>query len=150
MRELYPKTICLNFQSQENYEKCISERKLLKEYLEKEIKEHPELFPEGITKKWRFYGFTRISKKTGIKMPRIQVGEEVYQIRPSFIMPFQIGLTEFVSQGLNMKMNGASFDRVVENYGKYPMYWYRALASLGRNSIVGTTVKKNPWEYPGR
>jgi hypothetical protein len=26
-------------------------------------------------------------------------------------------------------------------FGKYPAYWYRITQSLGRNSIVGTTIR---------
>lgn len=141
MKELYPKTICLDFTNQENYEKGLKSRKLFGKFLERDIKEHPELFPEGINNNWCFFGLTRTSKKTGIKMRKIQIGKEVYQIRPSFVMPYQIGFTEPVSQGFNMKINGASFERVVENYGRNAMYWYRAFISIGRNSIVGTTVK---------
>ena len=32
-------------------------------------------------------------------------------------------------------------------FGKYPMYWYRIEQSLGRNSIVGTTIR-NPDDIP--
>lgn len=75
-------------------------------------------------------------------MRRIRVaGGAVYQVRPSFMMPYQIGLTQEVSKGLYMYHSGASFDEVVQAHGRDEMYWWRAFVSLGRNSVVGTTVK---------
>lgn len=65
----------------------------------------------------------------------------VYQVRPSFLMPFMIGKTKEVSKGLNIYHSGSSFEAVANNFGKDAMYWYRAYCSLGRNSIVSTTIK---------
>ena len=45
----------------------------------------------------------RHQKKSGLKMRRLLVGVvEVYQVRPSFIMPYQIGRTSEVEKGLFM------------------------------------------------
>jgi hypothetical protein len=81
-------------------------------------------------------------------MRRIRVAcTTVYQVRPSFVMPYQIGLTQDVAKGLYMYFSGASFDQVVQNHGRDELFWYRALVSLGRNALVGTTVK-NPSYLP--
>jgi len=42
-------------------------------------------------------------------MRRIQIksDKEVYQVRPSFLMPFMIGKTEEVSKGLNTYHSGS-------------------------------------------
>ena len=75
-------------------------------------------------------------------MRRIRVGgKDVYQVRPSHIMPYQIGHTSEIEPGLYMYCSGSSFDAVVHNHGHNQMFWWRAVISLGRNSIVGTTVK---------
>lgn len=66
---------------------------------------------------------------------------QVYQVRPSFLMPWQIGKTEDVAQGLYSYYAGMSFESVATVHGHSPMYWYRALVNLGRYSVVGTTVK---------
>jgi len=55
-----------------------------------------------------------------------------------------IGKTEEISKGLNTYHSGSSFEAVANNFGKDAMYWYRAYCSLGRNSIVATTIKKYP------
>ena len=56
-------------------------------------------------------------------------------------MPYMIGKTEEVSKGLLAYHCGSSFENVANLFGRNAMYWYRAFCSLGRNSIVGTTVK---------
>ena len=81
-------------------------------------------------------------------MRRVRVaGQAVYQVRPSFVMPYQIGFTAKVEKGLYMYFSGASFDQVVHNHDHDELYWYRAMISLGRNDLVGTTVK-NPEYLP--
>lgn len=81
-------------------------------------------------------------------MRRIQVaGKDVYQIRPSFMMPYQIGATQEVARGLYMLFSGASLDQVTQTFGRNDMFWWRAFTGLGRNSIVGTTLK-SPEKLP--
>jgi len=72
---------------------------------------------------------------------RIKINGEVYQIRPSLIMPYHKIKTEDAEKGLYMYHSGASFEAVSNNYGKDAMFWYRLFISLGKYSIVGTTVK---------
>lgn len=75
-------------------------------------------------------------------MRRIKAADgQVYQVQPSFIMLSQIGYTHEVAKGLCMYFSGASFDQITHQLGRSDMYWYRAFTSLGRNSLVGTTVK---------
>lgn len=85
----------------------------------------------------------RSVKKTELPLRRIRLSRsrKVYQIRPSFMMPYMIGSTSEVSKGLYMYHAGASFEAVAFNHGHNAMYWWRAMTSLGRNSLVGTTVK---------
>lgn len=87
-------------------------------------------------------GLPRLQKKSGLKMRRLLVGlVEVYQVRPSFMMPYQIGKTQEIEKGLFMYKSGTSFEAVVHNHGHNAMFWWRSFISLGRNSMVGTTVK---------
>lgn len=66
---------------------------------------------------------------------------QVYQVRPSFLMPWQIGKTHEVEKGLYSYYAGMSFEAVAYVHGHSPMYWYRAFTNLGRYSLVGTTIK---------
>ncbi|WP_051470195.1 hypothetical protein [Fischerella sp. PCC 9605] len=42
---------------------------------------------------------------------------------------------------------GVSFETIAYFFGRNPMYWYRIYLSLGRASIVGTTIK-DPAKLP--
>jgi len=72
---------------------------------------------------------------------------EVYQVRPSFMMPYHIAKTDEIAKGLDLYHGGASFETIARNLGKSPMFWYNAYCSIGRNSIVATTIK-NPEKLP--
>lgn len=72
----------------------------------------------------------------------------VYQVRPSFIMPYHIAKTDEIAAGLDLYRGGASFETIARNLGKSPMFWYNVYCSIGRNSIVATTIK-NTDNLPG-
>jgi len=75
-------------------------------------------------------------------MRRIRTADgRVFQVRPSFMMPYMIGRTEEIEKGLYMYFSGASHDQVTHNHKRDEMYWWRALVSLGSNHLPGTTVK---------
>jgi hypothetical protein len=57
------------------------------------------------------------------------------------MMPYHIGKTEEIAKGLDMYQSGSSFESVSRILGKSPMFWYKAYCSLGRNSIISTTIK---------
>jgi len=52
-----------------------------------------------------------------------------------------IGSTEEVEKALYYRRWGVPFDALAYGFGRNPMYWYRAYVSLGRPSLVGTTIK---------
>jgi len=56
-------------------------------------------------------------------------------------MPYMTGYTEDVHKGLLLVKYGVPFWVIALIFGKYPMYWWRMYRSIGRNSIVGTTIK---------
>jgi hypothetical protein len=64
-----------------------------------------------------------------------------YSIRPSFAMPYMTGLVQDVEKPLFLRKFAVPFWALSYCYGKDAMYWYRLETSLGRNSIVGTTIK---------
>jgi hypothetical protein len=65
----------------------------------------------------------------------------VYQIRPSFMMPYMIGETVDVEKALFLRRWGVPFEALAYVFGRDAMYWQRAYLAIGRNSIVGTTIK---------
>ena len=89
------------------------------------------------------------SKKLNLTTRRIKLetNRDVYQIRPDFVLPYMAGMTEEVEKALYLTRYGVLFDALSHVFGRDPSYWYRLYQSLGRFSIVSTSVK-NPHEIP--
>jgi hypothetical protein len=64
------------------------------------------------------------------------------------MMPYLIARTEEVEKALFLCRWGVPFWALTYVFGHNDMFWYRAYISLGRNSLVGTTVKA-PERMPG-
>lgn len=136
------KTICIAFPDEETYGVCMTDQAKFHAHLEQTYQQHPELFPKAFEAGYILHGFV-YSKKQAIKTRRIKLAEnnEAYQIRPSFLMPYMTARTDEVEKGLYFKRWGVPFEALAYGFGRYGMFWYRAYVSVGRNSIVGTTVK---------
>lgn len=106
------------------------------------IDKFPELFPNRIKKGFAMKDI-RLSKKTGILTRRIIMNGVSYTIRPSFVMPYQVAFSADVENVLFLRKFNVPFWALSQMFGKDAMYWYRMEQSLGRNSIIGTTIK-NP------
>src|SRR5207247_88876 len=65
-----------------------------------------------------------------------------FTVRPSFVMPYMTALTEEVEKALYLRSFGVPFHALATVFGRDAMYWYRLEVSLGRNSLVGTTVRQ--------
>ena len=141
------KSICIPI-SEEHYNEIVGNPKAFRPYLDEIISLHPELFPPQIADGYRFNG-TTTSSKLNLPMHRIQLlsNQEVYQLRPDFVMPYMIGLTDEVEKALYLRRYGVPYEALAYVFGKDAMYWYRATQALGRYSIVGTTIK-DPEDIP--
>ncbi len=137
------KTICLGFSDEIYYQACLDDTAKFRQYLASTYEQYPELFPTAFGGGYTLHGFIH-SKKQAIRTRRVKLvaDEEVYQIRPSFLMPYMIARTEEVEKGLYLKRWGVPFEGLAYVFGHNAMFWYRAYVSFGRNSIVGTTVKE--------
>lgn len=135
------KSICLPFASESEYEEIVKETKAFRSYLNKQIEQYPELFPPEIREGFNFCGFVT-SKKQQSTIRRIKLAnQEVYQVRPSFLLPYMSGKTDVIEKALYLRRWGVPFEALAYVFGHNAMYWYRIYTSLGRPSIVGTTVK---------
>ena len=82
------------------------------------------------------------SRKTGWRLRRIDLrNDQSYLVRPSFLMPYLTGHTEDVQAPLYLRKFAVPDWALTEVFGRNPMYWHRLERSLGRFSLVGTTVK---------
>lgn len=142
------KTICLPFPEGTAYERLVEDAVAYRQYLDEQIRQHPELFPADISRGYQLHGMVR-SEKQGLKQRRILVkgSRQAYQIRPDTMMPYMVGSAEFVEKGLYLRERGVSYDAIAHVLGHSPMYWYKVTQSLSRISIVGATVK-DPAVFP--
>ncbi len=135
------KTICLPF-GQEEYYKVVDCPALFRKSLDDRINLFPELFPAEIDRGYQMKE-KRTSKKLSIPIRRIKIGGTGYTIRPSFVMPYMTGFVDETEKALLMRKFGVPFWALRHSFGRDPMYWYRIEQTIGRNSVVGTTVR-NP------
>lgn len=134
------RTICLPF-SQETYADCINNAKEFRKYIDEHIRLFPELFPPEISNGYLMKD-SYPSEKQGIRIRRIDINGVFYTIRPSFMMPYMTGTVEDVEKALFLRKFDVPFWGLSHVFGRDPMYWYRVEKALGRNSIVGTTVRE--------
>ena len=131
---------------QDEYDLLSSGTDSCRNFLDKEIKKYPEIFPSKITEGYVFCGMTRPSKKLDnirFRNIKLKATGEVYTIHPSFIMPNLIGYTDEIEKGLLLRKNNVPYSTLVYIFGRNEMYWYRADKTFSKCNIVGTTVKKN-------
>lgn len=65
----------------------------------------------------------------------------VWTVRPSFVLPYGVGRTEAVEKALYLRQFGVPFEALAYVFGRDASYWERLWLALGRNAVVGTTVK---------
>ncbi len=133
------RTIVLPF-DQEQYFDSIKAPKRFRKELDAFINKIPELFPSTIGNGYSLKEI-RVSKKLNIPTRRIIIDGVSYTIRPSFVMPYHTALSDNVEKALFLQKFDVPFWALSYLFSKDQMYWYRIEQSLGRNSIVGTTIK---------
>jgi hypothetical protein len=138
--------ICLPF-SQENYECNIQNPRDFRVCIDRKIERFPELFPAEIEHGYQMKDIYR-SKKQSVWIRRIEIAGVAYTVRPSFLMPYLVGYVDEIEAALFLRKFNVPFWAVSYVFGKDSMYWYRIEQSIGRNSIVGTTVR-NRQDIPG-
>ena len=133
------RTICLSF-PHDSYNKIVLNPSEFRKYIDGVIASFPDLFPPEIKEGYRMKD-SYYSKKMSIMIRRIKIAGTAYTIRPSFVTPYMTGLTDEVEKGLFLRKFNVPFWALSHVFGKNPMYWYRLGQNLGRNSIVGTTIR---------
>jgi len=131
---------------QEQYLESIFIPYKFREVLDKFIKLYPEVFPSEIGLGYSMKDIYH-SKKLSIPIRRIEIAKTNYTVRPCFAMPYLTGFVDDVENALFLRKFDVPFWALTYVFGKDAMYWYRLEESLGRNSIVGTTIK-NPENLP--
>ena len=141
------KTICIPFE-RESYPEVVSDQARFRRVVDEASARHPELFPRAMGEGYKLHD-TQVSAKLDVRVRRIKLKAtgEVYGICPSFVMPYMVGYTLDVEPALFLEGFGVPFWGLTHVFGHDDMYWYRLTTAVGRNSIVGTTVK-HPGSVP--
>ena len=136
--------IVIDFASEIFYNTIIDNHHKFREYINIQYENHPELFPSAFKQGFHFHGFRHSKKQSGFRTRRILLpgSKKVYSLRPSFMFSYQRAKTEEVEKALFLRRWTVPFSALTYCFGRNDMFWYRALLSLGKPSVVGTTVKK--------
>lgn len=149
------KRICIPIERTE-YEQIIEDKKEVRQLLDRYIEQYPELFPSEIREGYKLHGMLPPSKKMpGVKLRRVQLKAkddqnqaQVFTIAPSYVLPYMTGYSDEVEKALFLHQEfGVAFWGLSYVFGRNDMYWYRLTQNLGRNSVVGTTIK-DPAKLP--
>jgi hypothetical protein len=115
----------------------------VRQFLEPLIQSSPELFPAGMGEGFQLTGRLPESKKMpGIRLRQVRLRDgRVFTLRPSFVISYMTGTVEQLEHPLLLLSLGVPCWVITQIFGRNDMYWYRLLERLGRNSLVGTTVR---------
>jgi hypothetical protein len=137
------RTICLPIR-EERYRQIMDDAPAFRAWLQECFAACPELFPEPFAQ-----GFVMKDRRRSRKLDppltvrRIQLRDgSAYSIRPSFLMPYATARTDAVQHPLFLRKFGVPFWALAHVFGRDPMFWFRLECQLGRNSLVGTTVRQ--------
>jgi hypothetical protein len=135
-------TICLPI-SKDDYLALIDSPQQFRHWLDAAFHDCPELFPKAFADGYRLKD-DRTSAKLGLRLRRVECKAtgQSFSVRPSFVLPYMAGWTDDVEKPLFLRRFGVPFWALARVFGKDSMYWYRLEVSLGRNSVVGTTVRR--------
>jgi len=139
----------------EAYEIIVADAETFRQYVDVMLELYPELFPPDMQAGYKLHGKRKQSKKMPeLTLRRLQLKQpdetgraQVYTIAPGFVMPYLVGYTDEVEKALFLRRFGVPYWGLTHVFGKDDMYWQRIVVSLGRNSLVGTTIK-DPEKLP--
>ncbi len=133
--------ICLPL-SEQQYDDIWDDSAKVRILIDQMVERSPELFPQNITGGYQLKGKLPASAKMpDIQLRQIQIAGQRFYLRPSFVMPAFTGTTDELHHPMELLAPGVALWLIVKVYGHDEMFWLRQMQRLGRNSIVGTTVR---------
>ena len=129
--------------TREQYEELWTHPDRLRAFVDTVAGESPELFPAGFQQGYAWHGFGRESRKLpGVKLRKlVLVDGNSYWLRPSFVTSYMTGTVDQLEYPLLLAAHGVPPWLLTIGFGHSDMYWHRLIERLGRNSLVGTTVR---------
>lgn len=135
------KQICVPM-TRELYDQLWDDPKKLRPFLERLVADLPELFPAGIEHGFTLTGKLPASVKQGVSLRQLRLRDQrVFTLRPSFVFGYMTGTVDELEKPLLLLSVGTPCWVVTKVCGRNDMFWQRLLERLGRNSLVGTTVR---------
>ncbi len=133
--------ICIPM-TQDQYKQIWDQPIAVRDYLDSLIPEHPEIFPASMAQGYQLRGHLPESKKLpGIRLRQLKTEDGIYTLRPSFVFAYMTGTIDELEKPLLLLAVHTPIWVVTQIFGKHDMYWQRLLERMGRNSLVGTTVR---------
>jgi len=115
---------------------------MFRAYIDSVRGQHPELFPAAMKLGFEFHDrYWSVKQQVVLRRIKVKATGQVFQIRPSFLLPYMVARTEEVEKALYLRQWGVPFDALAYVFGRDAMFWYRAWVAFGHASVVGTTVK---------
>jgi hypothetical protein len=137
-------TLCLPI-SKDDYLQAVDSPTAFRSWIDQAFRNSPELFPKDFSHGYTLKDSRRsLRRQLGIRRIRLKATKQVFSVRPSFVMPYMTAWTDEVDHPLFLRAFGVPFWALARVFGHHPMYWYRLELAVGRNSIVGTTLRKAP------
>jgi len=136
------KQICIPM-TRDVYDRIWNDAGQVRRYIEPLIESTPELFPKGTKDGFQLTGHLPESiKMLGIRLRQLRLNDgRTFTLRPSFVMSYMSGTVEDMEHPLLLLSFGVPCWVVTKIFGHNDMFWQRHLERLGRNSLVGTTVR---------
>src|SRR3954453_4088779 len=135
------RTICLPI-SEDSYAHAVDDPAAFRRLLDEAFRAAPELFPPGFARGYELKD-DRTSAKRATPIRRIRLRDgAAYSVRPSFLMPYMTARVADVEGPLFLRTFGVPFWALAHVFGRDSMSWYRLEVGLGRNSVVGSTVRR--------
>jgi hypothetical protein len=135
-------TICLPF-DKDRYPQVVAPPARFRQELDRFHRDLPELFPKDFAQ-GHVLKDDRTSAKLGLRLRRLgcKASGRAFTVRPSLALPYMTGYTDDAEGPLFLRSFGVPFWALAHVFGRGPMYWYRLELGLGRNGLVGTTVRR--------
>jgi hypothetical protein len=124
------------------YRELVDDPRRFRDWLDAAHRASPELFPRAFADGYRLKD-VRTSVKLGVRLRRVRCKSgDSFSIRPSFVLPYMVGYADEAGGPLFLRAFGVPFWALARVFGRGLMFWYRLELALGRNSVVGATVRQ--------
>ena len=134
--------ICIQM-TRDTYHRVWEDAAEVRRIVERQSREWPELFPEGIEHGFQLTGRLPESRKMpGVRLRQLRLRDgRVFSLRPSFVVSYMMGDIDELEGPLLLLSIGVPCWVVTKIFGHNDMKWQRLLERLGRSSLAGSTVR---------